>query len=622
MHETTRSDGTSRAPRRCWYVLAALLGGLARCTPAAMPESSASPSVDVSPPPVACCKHPGTGDRLQLSGRLQTPDGRPASGARVAIAKANDVVGDVVVGSDGSFTLSFEAGQRYVLAATHPELSPVRSTLEGNAAITPVVLQLGSPSPGVRGALHDEAGAPFVDARVTFWGGGSSHDTPYTAHTDASGQFALALTPGRYVVTTGAGEGIEAIAFEHPSSASLDLQVFRSPPSAHPATPAEREFVRAHARQIAEASPAWPPGWLTGAIAVGLGQQTHGARQGYELMYRLARELIEQHGFAVIALEAGHAETLGLDAWATSTAPGSSHDADDGARRHLDQLASWLWQNSATLEFVRWVRALNGGRAAARRVHFVGLDVQRLEPIARELELRVKALSEAALGASPAELQAELAAAASCRELPPGLSGREAWAQLAHDDAGAAKLLRDLEQCRAAAVTEAARDRALADNVLEATASGRAKVVVLTHNGHVARERIGRAQFAPMGQWLAAELGQRYRTVGFVVGRGSFLGERIDPTQSSTAGRAPIDLDPVAEGSLEAVLADAASPYLLPLRTPTGARWPGPVRMMRDIGAGYAPAYARHFWSPLVVERAFDALAVVPRTEAIHERPW
>jgi len=557
---------------------------------------------------------------VELNGRLQTPDGRPASGARVALARDNHVVGDVAVASDGGFSVSLDAGERYVLAATHPELGAVRETIDARGAIQPVLLELGSPCSSARGTLRDEGGAPFVDARVTFWGGAGAPDTPYTAHTDPEGKFALALPPGRYVVTTGAGEGMEAIAFEHPSPASLELRVFRRPPSARPATAEEREFVRAHARPVAEATPVWPEGWLTGTVAVGLGQQTHGARQGYELMYRLARELIERHGFFVVALEAGHAETLALDAWAAGKA---GRDAtEDGAKQRLDQLSSWLWQNSETLELVRWVRALNGRRAAARRVHFVGLDVQRLEPIARELELRLRAVSRTELGADPAELKAELDAAHSCRELPPDLTERATWARLARDDASAAKLLRDLDQCRAAAATEAARDRALADNVLEATDSGRAKVIVLAHNGHIARERIGRAQSAPMGQWLAAELGERYRAVGFVVGRGSFRGERIDPAPGSPAGRAALDLDPVAEGSLEAVLADSNTPYLLPLRAGDGAAWPGPVRKMRDIGAGYAPAYAPHFWSPLVVDRAFDALAIVPLTEPIHERPW
>jgi len=87
------------------------------------------------------------------------------------------------------------------------------------------------------------------------------------------------------------------------------------------------------------------------------------------------------------------------------------------------------------------------------------------------------------------------------------------------------------------------------------------------------------------------------------------------------ARRGPLELDPVAAGSLEAVLAGGSGSYLLPLRE-GGARWPGPVRKMRDIGAGYAPEYAQYFWSPLVVDRSFDALAIVPHTDAIDERPW
>jgi erythromycin esterase len=555
---------------------------------------------------------------LELKGRLETPDGRAASGARVALARGTDVIGDVGVASDGSFTLNVQAGELYVLAATHPEFGAARVAIVPNGATSPLRLSLGKTCPVVHGTLHDEFGQPFVAARVIFWSGAPDPDTPYTVHTDRSGQFAVALSPGSYVIS--AGDGMKAIAFEHPSHAELELRAFRRPPSVLPASPEELAFVRAHAHPVGQGA-AWPEHWLDGALVVGLGQQTHGARQGYELMYRLARELIEQHGFSVIALEAGHAETLALDAWAAPAAPGATNASDDGARQRLDQLASWLWQNTETLDFVRWVRALNGRRPAARRVRFVGLDVQRLAPIASQLELRVRAHSRAELGADPAQLQAELAGAGSCRELPPALGEGAAWARLARGDASAAKLLRDLEQCRAAAASDAARDRALADNAEEATASGRAKVVVLAHNVHVARERLGRAQSAPMGQWLAAALGERYRAVGFLVGRGSFWGEHLALGRGPAAQRGPLELDPVAAGSLEAVLADQDGSYLLPLRE-SGARWPGPVRKMRDIGAGYAPEYAEYFWSPLVVERSFDALAVVPHTDAIHERPW
>src|SRR6185436_6588993 len=208
MHQTSHFDANSPAPLGRCCVLVALLGSLTLCRPADTRAPIAAPEVV---PPRACCKARAPGERVELNGRLQTPDGRPASGARVALARDNHVIGDVAVASDGGFSVSLDAGERYVLAATHPELGAVRETIDARGAIQPVLLELGSPCSSARGTLRDEGGAPFVDARVTFWGGAGAPDTPYTAHTDPEGKFALALPPGRYVVTTGAGEGMEAI---------------------------------------------------------------------------------------------------------------------------------------------------------------------------------------------------------------------------------------------------------------------------------------------------------------------------------------------------------------------------------------------------------------------------
>jgi erythromycin esterase-like protein len=190
-----------------------------------------------------------------------------------------------------------------------------------------------------------------------------------------------------------------------------------------------------------------------------------------------------------------------------------------------------------------------------------------------------------------------------------------------------ALLLDSLRRCDLVPAAGEAGERFAAEvlqRVVDGTGAGgrRRKAVLLPHNGHVARARVGRGQQDILGQYLVSWLGAGYRAVGVVLGAGSFNGSLFDPKSGYAPGRRTLQLDAVRPGSLESVLDSGGASYLLPVHPSAGSPWPGPARLMRDIGASYAPSYAEHYWSPLRLQSTYDAVVYVPRVQPLVERPW
>jgi protein-L-isoaspartate(D-aspartate) O-methyltransferase len=108
------------------------------------------------------------------------------------------------------------------------------------------------------------------------------------------------------------------------------------------------------------------------ARVVLLGEATHGTSEFYRLRERISRELIERRGFSFVAIEGDWPDAARVDHYV----------------RHMEYRPSewtafarfpvWMWRNQEVRTFVDWLRALNAGREAARRVAFHGLDLYSL----------------------------------------------------------------------------------------------------------------------------------------------------------------------------------------------------------------------------------------------------
>jgi protein-L-isoaspartate(D-aspartate) O-methyltransferase len=103
-----------------------------------------------------------------------------------------------------------------------------------------------------------------------------------------------------------------------------------------------------------------------------LGEASHGTSEFYKARAAISRHLIEQHGFASIAVEADWPDAAAIDRYVRHLPPQGALD------KPFQRFPVWMWRNAEVLELVEWMRSYNSGRAAAARVGFYGLDMYNM----------------------------------------------------------------------------------------------------------------------------------------------------------------------------------------------------------------------------------------------------
>ena len=119
------------------------------------------------------------------------------------------------------------------------------------------------------------------------------------------------------------------------------------------------------------------------ARIVAIGEASHGTHEYYAWRAALTRRLIEERGFGIVAVEGDWPDCYRVNR-SVQLRPG----ADEDPRDALDAFArwpAWMWANDDVVDFCRWLRTFNAGRAEDRRVGFYGLDVYSLWDSMHEL---------------------------------------------------------------------------------------------------------------------------------------------------------------------------------------------------------------------------------------------
>ncbi len=108
------------------------------------------------------------------------------------------------------------------------------------------------------------------------------------------------------------------------------------------------------------------------ARVVLLGEATHGTSEFYRMRAAITRELIEQKGFGIVAVEADWPDAARIDHYVRL------RDAPAAEWQAFARFPTWMWRNREVQEFVERLRDHNAALEPERRVRFAGLDLYGL----------------------------------------------------------------------------------------------------------------------------------------------------------------------------------------------------------------------------------------------------
>jgi erythromycin esterase-like protein/predicted phosphoribosyltransferase len=392
-----------------------------------------------------------------------------------------------------------------------------------------------------------------------------------------------------------------------------------------------------------------------------LGESSHGTHEFYDARARMTRRLIEEKGFAAVAVEADWPDAYRVNRFVRAR-------SDDGvaeeALRGFVRFPTWMWRNTVVLDFVGWLREHNDrlGRDGIERANagFYGLDLYSLHRSTQEVVTYLERVDpdaaarardryscfDHAAGSDDVGQSYGFAAAfgagETCeREVVEQLSDLQRHAVeyanrdglLAEDELFYAQqnalTVKNAEQYYRSMFSGRSntwnlRDRHMADTLDSLAAHlGRqrgepAKIVVWAHNSH-----LGDARATEMGARGELNVGQlvRERHPGDcrLIGSTTYTGT---VTAADDWGK-PAErkwVRPALPDSVEELFHNAgANAFLLPFEKETqAAKLLRSARLERAIGVIYRPATEResHFFRARVADQ-FDAVIHITETRAL-----
>jgi erythromycin esterase-like protein/predicted phosphoribosyltransferase len=107
-----------------------------------------------------------------------------------------------------------------------------------------------------------------------------------------------------------------------------------------------------------------------------LGEASHGTHEFYRERARITQRLIEEKGFAAVAIEADWPDAYRVNRYVRN----SSGDVDAmEALADFRRFPRWMWRNTEVVEFIEWLRAHNDALPPnAKKTGFYGLDLYSL----------------------------------------------------------------------------------------------------------------------------------------------------------------------------------------------------------------------------------------------------
>lgn len=384
-----------------------------------------------------------------------------------------------------------------------------------------------------------------------------------------------------------------------------------------------------------------------------VGEATHGTHEFYQLRTTLTKRLIEEKGFAAVAIEGDWPDTYRLNRYVRGM--GDDGDAVE-ALASFRRFPAWMWRNADVLDFVGWLREHDDALPAAEKVGLYGLDLYSLHASAAAVLAHLDRVDPGAaqrarerygcfdrFDADPRRYgyTTSLGLQADCEDevVAQLVDLLQRRTELLHEQ-GLAEADAQFEAEQNARVVKTAeeyyrtmfegqiaswnlRDTHMAD-VLDALLAHlarrvpRPKVIVWAHNSHV-----GDARATAMGDEGELNLGQlareRHGRDALLVGQTTYEGT-VTAAASWDGPAERRHLRAALPHSYEALLHQTGLPrFILPLHdlgeAAGGLREP---RLSRAVGVLYRPELERasHYFEARLV-RQFDALVHLDRTRAL-----
>lgn len=384
-----------------------------------------------------------------------------------------------------------------------------------------------------------------------------------------------------------------------------------------------------------------------------IGEASHGTHEFYQQRALITQRLIQEKGFAAVAVEADWPDSYRVNRYVR----GESDDPDsDTALSGFERFPTWMWRNTEVLDFVNWLRSYNdalppGGIKAG----FYGLDLyslyasidavlsylDRVDPeAAKRARSRYSCMEQFGRDSETYGYAAVMGAIEACEDDVVNQLlelQRRSTEYLKQDGAQAedaffyaeqnARVVRDAEQYYRAMFRSGIRswnlrDQHMADtldaliNHLEKR-SAPAKIVVWAHNSHLGDARateLGRSGELNVGQLVRERYGPDCVLVGFTTYTGTV-------TAASDWGSVCWckRVRPALPGSYESLFHDTGISRFL-LKLSGGREIPGLMesRLERAIGVIYRPETERisHYFEARLPDQ-FDIVLHFDETTAV-----
>lgn len=106
-----------------------------------------------------------------------------------------------------------------------------------------------------------------------------------------------------------------------------------------------------------------------------IGEASHGTHEFYKYRAEITKRLIEEKGFAAIAVEADFPDAYRVNSYARGA--GKDKTAEESLS-DFRRFPLWMWRNFDVLDFVEWLKAHNDKLEINQKIGFYGLDLYSL----------------------------------------------------------------------------------------------------------------------------------------------------------------------------------------------------------------------------------------------------